>query len=152
MKFLIKLVAMAALLFLAMTTSHFLIYKTLIVPRLPSLQSVPFYWWLGAFAPMLLVFLVFGISLKSWRELIIFSILAGTIQQVFGYLMSTWNEPGNLKSFESPIFEWTIGVVAAVVISAVFFSIGMLMVRLMKRNLKSPDTLDAEQIVEPERA
>ena len=45
MKFLIKLLAMAMVLLFALVASHFLIYRPLIVPRLPSLQAVPLLWW-----------------------------------------------------------------------------------------------------------
>ena len=83
-----------------------------------------------------MVFLVFGIGLKSWRDLIIFAIVAACIQQVFGYVLWTWNEPGHLKSFESPVFDWTVGLLAVTLMSAVFFSAGFMIARTMKRNLK----------------
>jgi hypothetical protein len=136
MKLLIKLIAMAALLFLAMMVSHFLIYKALIVPQLPNLRSVPLSWWTGAFAPVLFVFLIFGISLKSWRELILFSILAAFVQKIFGYLMSTWNEVGHLKSFEAPIFDWTVGLVVGTVMSAVLFTVGFATGKALKSTPK----------------
>jgi hypothetical protein len=137
MKFLIKLLAMATLLLFAMVASHFLIYKPLIVPRLPSLHALPLLWWLGAFAPQLIVFLVFGTGLKSLRDLIFFSIVAGSIQQIFGYLLWTWNEPGHLKSFESPVFDWSVGLLAVILMSAVFFSPGFMIARAMKTKLKT---------------
>jgi len=127
---------MAILLLLALMAGHFLIYKPLIVPRLPSLHSVPHLWWLGAFAPQLIVFVVFGIGLKSWRDLIIFSIVAASIQQIFGYVLWTWNEPGHLKSFEAPVFDWTVGLLAVALMSAIFFSAGFMIAKAMKRNLK----------------
>ena len=135
MKFLIKLLAMATFLSLALMASHFLIYKPLIVPRLPVLHEVPLWWWLGTFAPQLIVFLVFGIGLKSWRDVIIFSIVAGSIQQIFACLLWNSHEPGHLKSFESPVFDWTIDLLAVAFISAVFFSVGWMIARTMKRNL-----------------
>jgi hypothetical protein len=134
--FLIKLIAMSALLFLAMMASHFLIYKVYIVPQLPNLKSVPLSWWLGAFAPELIIFLIFGYSLKSWQELLVFSLIAGFIQQIFVYLMSNWNEPGYLKSYESAIFHWTVGLVVVGIISAILFSIGMLLAKATKRRMK----------------
>lgn len=134
--FLIKLIAMSILLFLAKMAGHFLIYKAHIVPQLPNLKSVPLSWWLGAFAPELIVFLIFGFSLKLWRELFIFSVVAGFIQQLFVYLMSNWNEPGYLKSDESAIFHWTIGLVAVSLIAAVLFSIGMLIAKATQGKMK----------------
>ena len=134
--FLLKLIAMSALLFLAMMASHFLIYKAHVLPQLPNLKSVPLSWWLGVFAPELIVFLFFGFSFKSWRELFVFSVVAGLIQQIFAYLMSNWNEPGYLKSYESAIFHWTIGIMAVSLISAVLFSIGMLIAKATKRKMK----------------
>jgi hypothetical protein len=127
---------MATLLLFALMASHFLIYKPLIVPRLPSLHAVPLLWWLGAFAPQLIILLVFGIGLKSWRDLAIFSIVAASVQQIFAYVLWTWNEPGYLKSFESPVFDWTLGLLVVIVMSAVFFFVGFIVARAMKRNLK----------------
>jgi hypothetical protein len=71
MKILITLLAMATLLLFALMASHFLIYKPLIVQRLPGLHAVPLLWWLGVIAPQLIVLLIFGIGLKAWRDLII---------------------------------------------------------------------------------
>jgi hypothetical protein len=127
---------MATLLLFALMASHFLIYKPLIVPRLPSLHAVPLLWWLGAFAPQLIVLLVFGIGLKSWRDLAILSIVASSIQQIFAYVLWTWNEPGHLKSFESPVFDWTLGLLVVTLMSAVLFSVGFMIARAMKLNLK----------------
>ena len=127
---------MATLLLFALIASHFLIYKPLIVPRLPSLHAVPLLWWLGAFAPQLIILLVFGIGLKSWRDLVVFSIVAASVQQIFAYVLWTWNEPGQLKSFESPVFDWTLGLLVVTLMSAVFFSVGFMIARAMKRNLR----------------
>jgi hypothetical protein len=136
LSFFIRLVTMSAFLFLAMMVSHFFIYKALVVPHLPGLSSVPFSWWLGVFTPELSIFLIFGFSLRSLRELMIFSVVAGFVQQVFGYLMATWNEPGHLKGFESAIFHWTLGLVAISFISAILFCLGMLLARALKPGMK----------------
>ena len=70
--FLIKLMVMAALLFLAMMASHFLIYKTHIVPQLPNLKSVPLIWWLAVLAPELIILLVFGVVLNHGESCLSF--------------------------------------------------------------------------------
>ena len=127
---------MAALLVMALIAGHFLIYKPLIVPRLPGVHSVPILWWLGQLAPQLIVFLILGLTLNSSRELIVFSIVAGFIQQTFYYLLWTWNEAGHLKSFESPVFDWTVGLLTLMAISAVFFASGFLVGAATKRNWK----------------
>jgi hypothetical protein len=134
--FLIKLLAMATLFFLAMIASHFLIYKTHIVPELSNLKSVPLSWWFGAFAPELVVFLIFGFSLKSLREVLVFSVVAGFLQQIFVYLMSNWNEPGYLKSYESTLFHWAVGLMIVSILSVMLFSIGMLIAKAVKRRKK----------------
>jgi hypothetical protein len=134
--FLIKLLAMATLLFLAMMVSHFFIYKTHIVPELPNLKSVPLSWWVGAFAPDLVVYLIFGFSLKSLREVLVFSVFAAFVQQIFVYIMSNWNEPGYLKAYESVLFHWTVGLITASILSAMLFSIGMLIAKAVKRRMK----------------
>ncbi len=136
MKPIIKLIAMVAFLALALIAGHFLIYKPLIIPRLPGLHSVPMMWWLGQLAPQLIVFLLFGFALNSWRELIVFSVFAGFIQQTFYFLLWTWNEPGHLKSFESPVFDWTVGLLALMAMSALFFASGFVVSAAMKRNWK----------------
>jgi len=136
MKLLLKLITMATLLVLAMTASHFLIYKPLIVPRLPGLHSVPLSWWFGEFAPQLAVFLIFGIIMKSWREHMTFSFVAALTQNIFYYLLWTWNEPGHLKAFESPVFDWTLGLLAIAVFAAVCFGVPFITSAVIKRNWK----------------
>ena len=134
-QFLIKLVAMAASLVLAMMVSHFLIYKGLIVPRLPNLSRVPFSWWLGAFAPEFLIFIVFGFGLR-WRELLVFSATAALVQQIFRSILVSWEEPGYLKGDEGAIFSWTIGLVVVSLMSAILFSLGMLVAKAAHRKIQ----------------
>jgi hypothetical protein len=133
---LIKIAAMSILLITALMASHFLIYKALVVPRLPYLTSVPLLWWFGVYAPVLAVFITFGLGLKTWRQLTIFAIIAGLIWQLFFYLSAIWNEPGYLKADESAIFNWTIGLAATIIISAILFLTGMLVTKAVTRRVK----------------
>ena len=130
---LLKILAMSASLALARAVSHFLIYKALIVPQIPFLKSVPLLWWVGAAAPILGVPIAFGYSLKSWRQLIIFAIVAGCLQQFFTYLLASWNEPSYLKAYESAIHHWTVDLATVIIISVILFSMGMLMGKAVKR-------------------
>ena len=52
---------------LAQTCSE-LIYRLLVVPRLPRIQSVPLLWWGGVYSPVALMF-AFVLVLRPWNWL-----------------------------------------------------------------------------------
>jgi hypothetical protein len=53
-----------------------LVYSLLVVPRLPTIQSVPLWWWFGVVAAPTAVFLVVGYVSRSARELILLTVTA----------------------------------------------------------------------------
>ena len=131
-----KLITMSVSLFLALTVSHFLVYKDLIVPHLQQLSSVPLSWWLGMFVPGVSILLIFGFSGRSWSELLLFSVVAGLIEQLFAYLMAVLNEPGYSKVYESAVSHWTLGLLAVSLISAIPLVLGMLLGKIIKPRMK----------------
>ena len=57
----------------ASTWSHWA-YRSLIVPRLPTVKSVPLVWWLGADLPFILVVVVAGLLSTSLAKVPLYSL------------------------------------------------------------------------------
>ena len=62
-----------------------LVYEQLIVPRLPSLRSVPWRWWAGMIAPVMVVGFVLGLVVRHASSFAAAWFVA-TVATVAGYL------------------------------------------------------------------
>lgn len=88
------------------------------------------------FVPGVSILLIFGFSGRSWSELLLFSVVAGLIEQLFAYLMAVLNEPGYSKVYESAVSHWTLGLLAVSLISAIPLVLGMLLGKIIKPRMK----------------
>ena len=133
-----KLIAMTASLAAALAASHFLIYKALLVPRLPSLGPVSPLWWLAVAAPVIIVCVYFGSRLRAWWHLITFAAAAGLVIQAFRFLMARRGEPGYIKGYETAVEHWTVLLALAAIGAGVLLSIGMLLAVVARQGTR-PD-------------
>jgi hypothetical protein len=74
--------------------SHQILYKLIVVPRLPAYHVVPLPVWLGVMSPLLVGAVLGGMALYPWREVVLTAFLGAVA--VLGY--ETWAsfamEPG----------------------------------------------------------
>jgi hypothetical protein len=108
--------------FLAALVSQFVLYERVIVPLLPTVTSVPSWWWVLAAAPLGLVAVVVGWYARSVVGLIAATFALALGSQICTYWASITSRPGygNQPLAEAdPLMFWTIGTV----LSAIIFGI-----------------------------
>jgi hypothetical protein len=112
-----------AICLLTFVLQHFAIYKTLIMPQLPSIKSVPLLWWGGYMMPIILVSMFAGYWSKSIKEIFITSVFISVAYNLFAYSLSRFHEPAYLKAYEGPFFP---NFIEGAVIHAILFSVLLL--------------------------
>ena len=105
-----------------------LIYRTLVVPRLPQWHAVPISVWLIVFSPMLLVGLAGGAYLATIRRVTVAGFLLAAGTQLYDYCAALRHSPGHVKSWaiEAPAYFWSVGAAVNVSWAIGLLSIGML--------------------------
>jgi len=91
------------------------LYEGLIVPRLPSLNSVPIWWWLAAGSPMAMCALWFGWFARGWRELVIATLAASGGWALYIQWAAFTHQPGQVNqpfAEASPALFWSLGLSA----------------------------------------
>jgi hypothetical protein len=106
---------------LLMATAAFLshvLYRFLVVPRLPAAPYVSTTWWIPVLAPFAIAFAIIASRAFSWWDLFISGVAAGTFIQVCRALAALLRLEGTAKSWfwESPkeVF-WTLGTLEIIV-------------------------------------
>ena len=104
------------------------LYDYVIVPRLPSVRSVPFSWWLAAGLPIITAGFVFGWLVRSVASFLLWSI-AGAVG-INAYV--TWASLVGRRPFvnqppaaEAPFVFWTVGLATAALVVGLFLAIGL---------------------------
>jgi hypothetical protein len=104
-------------------------YEYLIVPRLPSVPSVPIWWWAVAGLPVIIAGLVFGWLVRSVASLLLWSI-AGAVG-INGYV--AWASLMGQHAFvnqplatESPLAFWALGLAAVTPVLGLLLATGRL--------------------------
>src|SRR6266404_4781368 len=72
-----RIAAVVLAVFLGILVSHQVLYKLLLVPRLPAYHSVPIPVWFALTTPVLVAAVLGGMALRSWRETTLTSLLGG---------------------------------------------------------------------------
>jgi len=105
---------------------HQILYKLILVPKLPELKQVPLLWWAGVGGLIPLAILVMGNRIRSWAEFLAISVLTAFAKQFYEFLATHLNQPGFLKSFavEDPFFFWTRINLESFVFFAILYGIG----------------------------
>lgn len=85
---------------LTFVLQHFAIYKLLIKPQLPSVKSVPLFWWGGYMLPIFLVSMLAGFWSKNLKEICLTSLLVAIVYSLFVYSLTLFHEPAYLKAYE----------------------------------------------------
>ena len=104
--------ARSLLLALALAASVFvgdhILYRSLVVPRLPGWTSVPVGWWLLVLSPVAVAPLVVGLLVRNLREGV--AVVAGgaVLASLYLWWAARTYQPGHLKSYalEAPTVFW----------------------------------------------
>ncbi|MEP6690843.1 MAG: hypothetical protein ABJD07_06790 [Gemmatimonadaceae bacterium] len=106
------------------------IYAGLIVPRLPSWQSVPLAWTALEYLPLLVAALAIGFLPRSWGEIGVLSAALAVATTLFGFLMaySRWTGSGMGLQLERPLLATVASPVGFFVLWGAWLSV-MFLVR-----------------------
>lgn len=93
---------------LALILSNQVLYRFWLVPRLSSLQHIPSYDFFLVFLPMVLVIIVFGLMLSSWKQVCLVAFIVALSHQIHDYISMMLESPGYLISYalEDPYNFW----------------------------------------------
>jgi len=111
----------------AAAVSGLVLYEGIIVPLLPTVRSVPLWWWGLAASPLWIAALCLGWHGRSIREVIATSFATQLGSDVYLYWASITNRPGltNQTLAEAdPLSFWTMSLVLHWLLLAVPFAIG----------------------------
>lgn len=100
----------------ALVLGYQIIYRTLIVPRLPNWNRVPLVWWILALLPVIAVCVIAGTKVKSFLEVCVLSLTGALCGNIYGYFVAVTNQPGLKKSLaiEAPVEYWTLDLLSNV--------------------------------------
>ena len=124
----------------AAAVSGLLLYEGIIVPLLPTVRSVPMWWWGLAASPLWIAALCLGWHGRSIREVVAVSFAAQLGSHAYLYWASITNRPGlsNQPLAEAaPVIFWTVGLVLHWLLLAVPFAIGYGTARVRARGANS---------------
>lgn len=112
-----------------------ILYKQLLVPRLPELQYVPTIWWFGVFSPILLCCLIIGATSKSYLEPLYIALPTAILYRIYGYIAAVTHQPGYHKSLaiEAPLKYWTIDLILAVLVFTILLGLGWVSGNVIKK-------------------
>lgn len=108
--------------------SDLIIYDHLISPILPTVKSVPFYWWLLLFLPSIICCIFLGARAKSYMPTVWLALAGGIASHIFNYYAAINHFPGHSKSWaiESAAIWWSAGLVLQVSFYFVLMALGVL--------------------------
>ena len=116
------------------------LYELIIVPLLPTVRSVPFWWWALASSPLWLGAGCLGWYANSLRELVAASFVGTLGSHVYLYWASVTNRPGlvNQPLAEiDPVTFWTEGLAWYWLLLSVPFVLGHVVRRLAGRRWRA---------------
>jgi hypothetical protein len=95
---------------IALILSDQVLYRLWLVPQLSSLHHVPSYYFLLVFLPMVLVIIVFGLMLSSWKQVCLVAFIVALSHQIYDYMSIVLESPGYLISYalENPYNFWLL--------------------------------------------
>jgi hypothetical protein len=101
----------------AVVLSDFVLYRTLIVPRLADWRSVPLFWWALVAMPVAIAIIVAGSLARGLKDILSSSAVATVLTTFYAAWAAQQGQPGHLKSFtaESPSDAWLLGPGVALV-------------------------------------
>jgi|WetSurMetagenome_2_1015567.scaffolds.fasta_scaffold10996_3 hypothetical protein len=82
----------------ALIVSDQVLYRLWLVPQLVSVHPIPSYYFILVFIPMILVVLVFGLTLSSWRHICLVAFVAALSHQLHEYMNMLFAFDGYLAS------------------------------------------------------
>lgn len=134
------MVIVAAMGMIAMLLQHFLIYKILIIPHLPSLLYIPLLWWLGYITPIVLVTVVLGIKAKNIKEIIIASGTLAICSNLLTFFFATQKESPFLKAYEGAHFQTFVrGYIQHFIFLTILMLLSYMLLKLI-HNFRQPPT------------
>jgi hypothetical protein len=114
---------------LALILSDQILYRLWLVPQLSSLSQIPAYYFLLVFLPIVLVVIVFGLILTSWKQICLIGVIFALSHQIHDYMSMVMESPGYLISYalENPYNFWFLRsflmcCVYVAVVSVVWYS------------------------------
>ena len=92
--------------------SDLFIYGQLIVPMQLHVHAVPIQWWFLYFAPSLIVCLLIGFKINSYRQALLPSIAGDIAAHIYNLTAALNHFPGHYKSWtiEGPLIWWSLGL------------------------------------------
>ncbi len=99
----LRLIAALLGLLAALLVGHFVVYRGLIVPRLPMLRAVPGWMWLLQFTPELVTCIAAGRGLRRWKWAMTYAVSAAALRVAFIFVLAQVHAPGFKKAFEAPV-------------------------------------------------
>lgn len=120
----------------ALLAGDVLVYRRLVLPRLPDAGAAPAAWWLGVVGPALAVMLLSGARLRAWRHAVAFAWAASALSVAVEYVRVTAGGPGTASQHpaaSAPLFFWVVGLVIRWVAFGLVFGAGMLLGALVRR-------------------
>jgi hypothetical protein len=126
---------MSSICLVAFVFQHFAIYKILIMPKLPSVDSIPLLWWAGYMLPIFFVAILAGFWSKNLKEISIISSLVAVIINLFVFILARFNESPYFKAYEGAFLpNFLMGTLIYFVILIILLSIGRGASRLLVRS------------------
>lgn len=94
----------------ALLFSHFVIYRGVILPELPTRRSVPTWMWAAVLAPEALVALAGGVGLRTWKAVALYAVTASATRLAVTFVFAAAGYPGYVKGLEAPVLRVVLGL------------------------------------------
>ena len=111
------------------------LYKHWLVPKLPSMQSVPIYIWLLLYFPVLLIVFRAGSRCKTPVEFIICLFIASIVLHIYGYIALSTHQPGHMKIGEDQLDYWSYHLIFRMLFLGLLLFIAKVTNQIRKRQI-----------------
>jgi hypothetical protein len=110
---------------IAFILSDQVLYRLWLVPQLSSLQHIPFYDFFLIFLPVVLVIIVFGLMLSSWKQVCLIAFVVALSHQIHDSMSITLQSPGYFISptLGNPYNFWLLRSFLMLCVYAAAFSV-----------------------------
>jgi hypothetical protein len=110
---------------IALILSDQVLYRLWLVPQLSLFQYIPSYDFMLVLLPMVLVVIVFGLMLSSWKQVCLVAFIFTLSHQIYNSISMTFESPGYLFGFEleNPYNFWFLRSFLVLCVYVVAFSI-----------------------------